>query len=99
MRHSQLSTPAVVFWVNEEERHVARTHLLAERLACLRFGDHVAEDAEHRESAVGQLSIQLLCLLLGVELRTEKAAAVISIVLVRGPPRQLNEGTKGENLS
>merc|ERR1719316_2119936 len=91
--------PRWCFGVDEEERHVARTHLLTECLSRLCFGDHVAEDAEHRKSAVGHLSVQLLCLLLLRILHTEETHIVISIVLGRGPPCHLDEAAKEENLS
>merc|ERR1719371_159537 len=76
----------------------AAAHLLAERLARLGLGDHVAEDAEHREPAVGHLGVQLLRLLLGAELLAEEAHVVVAVVLRRGPPGHLDEAAEEEDL-
>ena len=72
--------------------------LAAQRLAGLALGEHGAGDAEHREPAVGELGVERVALVSGSSpRRAEEAAAVVARVVVRGPPRELDEAAERED--
>ena len=78
---------------------VGRAPLLRERLAGLALREHGAGNSEHGEAPVGHLGVELLRAHLRVlVLGAEEAAAVVTRVVVRRPPRDLDETGEEEDL-
>lgn len=63
------------------------------------LSNHVAEDSHHGGAAVVELGVELAGLLLGVlDVGSEVSDAIVSVVLGRRQPGELDEGAEGEDL-
>jgi len=73
--------------------------LLVHGLASELLGNHVSEDTHHGGTSVVELDVQLAGLLLWVlDVGTEVANAVVSVVLGGWHPCELNKGEEGQDL-